>query len=85
MSPCAASRFKIKPDPPIAGQPLEVVYVGPASEVEWQVDGGATKRATPDQDGKFRIPALPTGVELTFSDNLGIPGYLQARILDALR
>lgn len=79
------SRFRIVPDPPIAGQPLEIVYVGPASEIEVQVDAQNPLRLTPDQDGKVRIPSLASGQELALSDNLGLPGYLHARILDALR
>lgn len=76
------SRFRIDPDPPVAGQAVTVTYIGPATEVEWQVDGGAANRARPDQDGKFRIDPLPSGTELMLSDNLGLPGYLHRQIVN---
>ncbi|MBK8974418.1 MAG: hypothetical protein IPM29_00685 [Planctomycetes bacterium] len=76
------SRFRIQPDPPVAGQPLTVTYVGPAREVEWQVDGGAAHRVQPDANGRFRIDPVPTGDEIMFSDNLGVPGYLHREILE---
>jgi hypothetical protein len=76
------SRFKIVPDPPFAGQPAEVVYIGPAIEVEYQIDGQLPVRVTPDKDGKFRIDPVPRGKELALSDNLGLPGYLLTDILE---
>lgn len=38
------NRFRIVPDPPVAGQPCTVTYIGPATEVEWQVDGKHRRR-----------------------------------------
>ena len=75
------SRFKIKPDPPEAGKAAEVTYVGPADAVDWQVDGGDPVSVSPDDDGKFRIDPVPSGTELTFSDNQGVPGYLHRTIV----
>lgn len=83
MSTVEGSRFKVRPDPPVAGQPVEITYLGPAGTVEWQVDGGQPVRVTPDRDGKFRLESLPRGRSLMLSDNLGMPGYLHRRILEA--
>jgi hypothetical protein len=79
------SRFRIDPDPPVAGQAVSVTYLGPAREVEWQVDDGSTTRVQPDANGEFQIDPLPSGRSLMLSDNLGLPGYLQARIHDTFR
>ena len=79
--PRGPSRFKVQPDPPVAGQPVEVTYSGPAKFVEYQVDGQPAVRVRPDADGKFRIDPLPAGDELMFSDNLGLPGYLYREIV----
>ena len=76
------SRFRLRPDPPLAGQPVEVTYLGPASQVEWQVDGGTPTTVRPDRNGKFRIDPLPRGRALMLSDNLGMPGYQHRRILE---
>ena len=76
------SRFRVEPDPPVAGKPLDVTYIGPARDVEWQVDGSDPVKATPDKDGKLRIDPVPAGKELMLSDNLGLPGYLHRDILD---
>lgn len=81
MSLPQGSRFRVRPDPPVEGQAVEVTYVGPAEEVEYQVDDGPAVRVRPDQNGKFRIDPLPPGDELMLSDNLGIPGYLHREIL----
>ena len=80
----SGSRFKIKPDPPVAGKKVEVTYIGPADEVEYQVDGGKTVKVRPDADGKFTINPLPAGDELMLTDNLGQPGYLFAEIVTGL-
>ena len=74
------SRFKIDPDPPIAGNSVCVTYIGAASEVEWQVDGDDPVKVKPDKDGKFKIKSLPSGDELFLSVNRGLPGYLQRDI-----
>lgn len=74
------SRFRIDPDPPVAGQPAEVTYLGPAREVEWQVDDGSPQQVRPDANGKFQLDPVPHGRSLMLSDNLGLPGYLQRRI-----
>lgn len=76
----SASRFRVIPDPPVAGNPADVVYVGPASEVVYQVDGGQEVRVTPDKNGRFRIKSVPSGDELMFDDRLGFPGYLHCEI-----
>ncbi len=75
------SRFKIDPDPPEAGQTAEVTYIGPATEVEWQVDGQDPVEVTPDENGKFTID-VPSGTDLWLSDNQGLPGFLHRTILD---
>ena len=75
------SRFKVKPNPPVAGKPLEVTYIGPAKEVEYQVDGGTAVKVKPDKDGKFTISSVPSADELILSDNLGLPGYLHNHIM----
>jgi hypothetical protein len=77
----AASRFHLQPDPPVAGQALVVTYVGPATVVEWQVDGQAPRKVKPDAHGRFTIPNVPAGVELMLSDRRGLPGYLHRFIL----
>jgi len=79
--PVGPSRFRIKPDPPESGKAVEVVYVGPASEVEYQVDGQAPVRVKPDANGKFKIDPVPTGNELWLSDSLGLPGNLHRKIV----
>ena len=75
------SRFQVNPDPPTAGEALEITYVGPAGDVEYQVDGGGSVTVTPDDHGQFTIDPLPSGSELFLSDNLGIPGYLHRDIV----
>jgi len=74
------SRFRIEPNPPISGKPAEITYVGPATEVEWQVDSGKPIKVKPGKDGKFTIPSVPSGDSLMLTDNRGIPGYLHAKI-----
>jgi hypothetical protein len=75
------SRFRVQPNPPVAGQPVEVTYIGPATEVEYQVDAGNPRKVKPDKDGKFTIASVPSGDELILSDNLGLPGYLHTNIV----
>ncbi len=77
------SRFHIQPDPPQAGKPVVVTYIGPALIVEYQVDDEPAVRVKPDANGKFTIDPLPTGDELMLTDNLGQPGYLHANIMQA--
>ncbi|MEM7204287.1 MAG: hypothetical protein AAF628_28770 [Planctomycetota bacterium] len=77
----AGSRFKIEPDPPLSGAALDVTYIGPAGEVEYQVDGDDPVKVTPDSDGKFRIESVG-GDEIAFSDNRGLPGFLFRRVLE---
>jgi hypothetical protein len=77
------SRFRIQPDPPQAGKPLEVTYIGPADAVEYQVDDETAIRRKPDANGKFVIDPLPSGQEIMFTDNLGQPGYLHSPIAPA--
>jgi hypothetical protein len=76
------SRFKLNPDPPAAGQAVEVTYIGPATQVEYQVDGQNPVPATPDENGKFVIDPCPSGMDLYLSDNLGLPGYLHSNIVE---
>ncbi len=78
----AGSRFRIRPNPPVAGKPAEVTYIGPAKEVEYQVDDGEPIKVKPDKDGKFTIASVPSGDELVLSDNLGLPGYLHKNIVN---
>ncbi len=75
------SRFQVVPDPPVAGKPLEVIYVGPATEVEFQVDGHKPIKVKPDKNGRFKIASVPSGDEIMFSDNRGLPGYLHKKIV----
>lgn len=75
------SRFRVVPDPPVAGKPVEVTYIGPASEVEYQVDGHKPVKVKPDKNGKFKIASVPAGDEIMFSDNRGLPGYLHKKII----
>jgi hypothetical protein len=75
------SRFRIDPNPPQAGKPAEVTYLGPATEVEYQVDDGTPIKVKPDKNGKFTINPVPSGDEIVFSDNLGLPGYLHTTIV----
>lgn len=82
LDPHGPSRFRIQPDPPVAGQPVEVTYSGPAKFVEYQVDGQPAVRVRPGADGKFRIDPMPSGDELMLSDNLGLPGYLHREIIE---
>lgn len=77
------SRFRIQPDPPEAGKPVVVTYIGPALVVEYQIDDDRAVRVKPDANGKFTINPLPAGEELMLSDNLGQPGYLHASIVQA--
>lgn len=79
--PGGPSRFKMLPDPPVAGQAVEVTYSGPAKYIEYQIDGQAAVRIQPGPDGKFRIDPVPSGDELMLSDNLGLPGYLYREIV----
>jgi len=73
-------RFKIQPDPPQAGESCEVTYIGPATKVEYQVDGADPVTVTPDANGKFKIDPVPDGDDLWLSDNRGLPGYLHREI-----
>lgn len=83
MMPAAnnGSRFKIEPNPPVAGERATVTYVGPAREVEWQVDGQDPVSVKPNDNGKFVIDPVPDGIELWLSDNLGLPGHLHSNIV----
>jgi hypothetical protein len=87
MTPRAdeGSRFRVQPDPPVAGQPADVTYLGPARDVEWQADDGTPVRVRPDANGRFQIDPVPSGRSLMLSDNLGLPGYWQGRIQDTFR
>ena len=61
-----------------------MTYVGPATEVEWQVDGGKATRVKPDAHGRFVIKSLPAGSEFMLSDRRGLPGYLHRNILNTI-
>lgn len=74
------SRFRIRPNPPIAGKDAEITYIGPASEIEYQVDDRPPVKVKPDENGKFKIK-VPSGDEIMFDDRLGLPGYLHCEIL----
>jgi hypothetical protein len=59
--------FTLQPNPPVAGQPLEVRYEGTKTEVEWWVDGGdVTKKTIPPRT--FTIKQVPSGRFLILSD-----------------
>lgn len=79
------SRFRIDPNPPTAGGSVEVTYIGPSTEITWQVDDGDPTRVRPGADGKFRIDPVPSGDDLMISDGRGGPGYLFAEIVEADR
>lgn len=85
VKPDEGSRFRVQPDPPVAGQAAEVTYLGPARDVEWQVDDGTSVSVQPDANGRFQIDPVPSGRSLMLSDNLGLPGYWQARIQETFR
>lgn len=76
----SGSRFRVIPDPPVAGRDADIIYVGPAKEIVYQVDDGKEERVTPDKNGRFRIK-IPSGDELMLDDGLGFPGYLHCDIL----
>ncbi len=80
MSSSLASRFRLQPDPPIAGRPVEVTYVGPATEIEWQADGGKPVKVKPGKNGKFTIRSVPSADSLMLTDNRGMSGYLHRKI-----
>lgn len=75
------SRFKMVPNPPVAGKPLEIIYIGPATEIEVQIDGRRPQRLKPDRNGRAVLESVPAGDEIFLSDNLGIPGFLHAKIV----
>ena len=79
------SRFRTDPNPPISGQQVTITYVGPATEIEYQVDDKDPVKLKPDKNGKIKIDSLPAGRELALSDNLGLPGYLLVRIVEAIK
>lgn len=76
----AAKRFKLDPDPPVAGKPLEIIYIGPAKVIVMQVDGGKEKRLEPDDEGRIVVEKVGSGDELMLSDRGGIEGYVHRRI-----
>ena len=82
LAPAMSSRFRIDPNPPVAGRSLSVTYIGPADEVEYQIDDGTAVRIRPDENGRFLIDRVPTGDEIMFSDRLGVPGYLHSDIVE---
>jgi hypothetical protein len=64
----ALGRFKIEPNPPIAGQPATVTYTGSEREVTWQVPGQRpTTRKVPPKT--FEIDPVPHGDVLILSDD----------------
>ncbi|MGE3877911.1 MAG: hypothetical protein AB7I19_02540, partial [Planctomycetota bacterium] len=65
------------------GQAVEVIYVGPEREIEYQVDGQPPIRLRVGRGGRARIERLPRGRALMLSDNLGLPGYLHREIVEA--
>jgi hypothetical protein len=60
----------VKPNPPIAGQPLEVEYIGPGDVVYWHVDDGPLQEVSVPPR-KFTIPAVPRGRDLLITDGKG--------------
>lgn len=76
----AGKRFKIDPDPPVAGKPLKITYIGPASTILVQIDSRQAVRLKPDDEGRVSISRLASGDELMLSDQDSIEGYLHRRI-----
>ncbi|MHC5062505.1 MAG: hypothetical protein ACYTG5_00865 [Planctomycetota bacterium] len=76
------SRFRIKPNPPQVGQSLEITYIGPATEIEIQIDDRDPVRLRPDENGRIRVEPLPAGEEFVLSDNQGLPGYLYSPMVE---
>ena len=65
-----AGRFKIDPDPPVAGQPATITYTGTERAIDWQVNGHP--RITEEVPPRvIRIPSVPSGEVLVVSDNTG--------------
>lgn len=75
------SRFKVDPDPPEAGESLEITYVGPATNIDYQIDGQDPVTLSPNDSGKVTIDPLPAGGSLYLTDNLGMPGFLDKDIV----
>lgn len=65
-------RFKIQPDPPIAGQPAQVTYEGSSRTIEYQVDDGPRVKVTIPPD-TFPIDPVPGGDVLVLVDGTGDP------------
>jgi len=65
----------------VAGGKVEVTYIGPAKEIEYQVDGRPPVKIKPDQNGKLEIESVPAGEEFVLSDNHGLPGFLFSEII----
>mgnify|MGYP001171438508 CR=1 FL=1 len=76
----SAKRFKLDPDPPVAGKPIEITYVGPAKVVVLQIDDQPERRLVPDEGGKIVIDRVSSGDEFMLSDRSGLEGYVHRRI-----
>jgi hypothetical protein len=66
--------FKIIPDPPVAGQPVEIQYSGTDSQIAWQVDGGDLIKVNVPANKKIRIDPLPSGLVLIVVGGVGEGG-----------
>lgn len=63
-------KFKINPDPPIAGQPATITYDGAEKQVVWGVLGGRMNKSTvPPRD--ILIDPVPSGERLVITDDSG--------------
>ena len=65
-------RFKIEPDPPVAGQPARITYEGEQESVTWVVVGFGreTSKVPPNH---IDIASVPAGDDLGVSDGSGGP------------
>ncbi|MCA8970888.1 MAG: hypothetical protein KDC95_13925 [Planctomycetes bacterium] len=73
-------RFKLDPDPPIAGKPLEITYVGRARVIMMQIDDRPEQRLKPDEQGRITISSVGSGDEFMLSDRDGLDGYVHRQI-----
>jgi hypothetical protein len=77
-------RFKIDPDPAVAGGPVTVTYMGSGESVEWSVDGGGTTSVKVPPD-TFVIDPLPNGDTLFLTEPKEKVGSVKAFPIDQPR
>jgi hypothetical protein len=63
-------RFRIDPEPPVAGQPATITYTGSSCNVTWQVNGEppVTVKIPPRV---IEIPRVPGGKVIVVTDGMG--------------